>query len=99
MDSIAGSASERMQIGIELRSIKEKYPRWLKGHPWKGCRSLVAARGFKSLLLRSTLKTEQQCSFERKDQTNQKSLINSNGQKTEKPRKRNGSVTVQRKDF
>ena len=31
----------------------EKYPRWLKGHPWKGCRSLIAARGFKSLLLRS----------------------------------------------
>ena len=30
----------------------EKYPRWLKGHPWKGCRSLIAARGFKSLLLR-----------------------------------------------
>ena len=27
-------------------------PKWLKGHPWKGCRSLVAARGFKSLLLR-----------------------------------------------
>ena len=28
-------------------------PKWLKGHPWKGCRSLIAARGFKSLLLRS----------------------------------------------
>ena len=27
-------------------------PKWLKGHPWKGCRSLIAARGFKSLLLR-----------------------------------------------
>ena len=24
----------------------------LKRHPWKGCRSLIAARGFKSLLLR-----------------------------------------------
>ena len=31
----------------------EKYPSWPKGHPWKGCRSLTAARGFKSLLLRS----------------------------------------------
>ena len=28
-------------------------PKWLKGLPWKGSRSLVAARGFKSLLLRS----------------------------------------------
>ncbi len=24
-----------------------------EGTPWKGCRSLIAARGFKSLLLRS----------------------------------------------
>ena len=31
----------------------EKSPSWSKGHPWKGCRSLIAARGFKSLLLRS----------------------------------------------
>ena len=31
----------------------EKYPSWLKGLPWKGSRSLVAARGFKSLLLRT----------------------------------------------
>ena len=31
----------------------EKYPSWPKGHPWKGCRSLIAARGFKSPLLRS----------------------------------------------
>ena len=30
----------------------EKYPSWPKGHPWKGCRSLIAARGFKSHLLR-----------------------------------------------
>ena len=30
----------------------EKYPSWPKGLPWKGSRSLVAARGFKSLLLR-----------------------------------------------
>ena len=30
-------------------------PKWLKGLPWKGSRSLVAARGFKSLFLRSLL--------------------------------------------
>ena len=30
----------------------EKYPSWPKGLPWKGSRSLIAARGFKSLLLR-----------------------------------------------
>ena len=30
-------------------------PKWLKGLPWKGSRSLVAARGFKSLLLRFNL--------------------------------------------
>ena len=30
----------------------EKYPSWLKGLPWKGSRSLIAARGFKSLFLR-----------------------------------------------
>ena len=36
-------------------SVLEKYPSWPKGLPWKGSRSLVAARGFKSLLLRSIL--------------------------------------------
>ena len=36
----------------------EKYPSWPKGHPWKGCRSLTAARGFKSLLLRFIWKYE-----------------------------------------
>ena len=35
-----------------IRANLEKYPSWPKGHPWKGCRSLIAARGFKSLLLR-----------------------------------------------
>lgn len=39
---------------LQIRHL-EKYPRWLKGHPWKGCRSLIAARGFKSLLLRCFL--------------------------------------------
>ena len=44
----------------------EKYPSWPKGLPWKGSRSLIAARGFKSLLLRwlrdqpRTLKIEDQ---------------------------------------
>ena len=33
-------------------------PKWLKGLPWKGSRSLVAARGFKSLFLRSLLKEQ-----------------------------------------
>lgn len=34
----------RLQLG--------EVPKWLKGLPWKGSRSLIAARGFKSLLLR-----------------------------------------------
>ena len=33
-------------------SLPGEVPKRLKGHPWKGCRSLIAARGFKSLLLR-----------------------------------------------
>ena len=33
-------------------SVLGEVPKRLKGHPWKGCRSLIAARGFKSLLLR-----------------------------------------------
>ena len=39
-------------IRIAYRKDLEKYPSWPKGLPWKGSRSLVAARGFKSLLLR-----------------------------------------------
>ena len=42
-------------IGLGLYLILEKYPSWPKGLPWKGSRSLVAARGFKSLLLRLVL--------------------------------------------
>ncbi len=59
--------SVRYKTSILKRRIEHfiqrlgEVPKRLKGHPWKGCRSLVAARGFKSLLLRSTLKTEQQC--------------------------------------
>ena len=36
-----------------MADVLEKYPSWPKGLPWKGSRSLTAARGFKSLLLRS----------------------------------------------
>ena len=38
--------------------VLEKYPSWPKGLPWKGSRSLIAARGFKSLLLRSFFRKE-----------------------------------------
>ena len=40
---------------LVLTDTLEKYPSWPKGLPWKGSRSLVAARGFKSLLLRLIL--------------------------------------------
>ena len=36
-----------------MPDLQAEVPKWLKGLPWKGSRSLVAARGFKSLLLRS----------------------------------------------
>ena len=39
-----------------FHQFSEKYPSWPKGHPWKGCRRLIAAQGFKSLLLRSKKK-------------------------------------------
>ena len=51
-----------------IQANVEKYPSWLKGLPWKGSRSLIAARGFKSLLLR----------LERKLQKNKKLLTNVN---------------------
>ena len=35
------------------RLILGEVPKRLKGLPWKGSRPLIAARGFKSLLLRS----------------------------------------------
>ena len=44
--------AERLPV---LTGNLEKYPSWPKGLPWKGSRSLVAARGFKSLLLRLIL--------------------------------------------
>ena len=49
-----------------LENNSEKYPSWPKGHPWKGCRSLIAARGFKSLLLRSLVSKKQWKFFLRK---------------------------------
>ena len=53
----AYDVSHKIQLVISYRVLVQNYlgevPKWLKGHPWKGCRSLVAARGFKSLLLRS----------------------------------------------
>ena len=39
-------------IGRVVVSYLEKYPSWPKGLPWKGSRSLTAAHGFKSHLLR-----------------------------------------------
>ena len=52
--SAQGQARAPRQWNIEQRfcSLGE-VPKRPKGHPWKGCRSLIAARGFKSLLLRS----------------------------------------------
>ena len=44
----------------------EKYPSWLKGLPWKGSRSLIAARGFKSLLLREKRGLEEASFFTEK---------------------------------
>ena len=42
---------------IRYKNQPAEVPKRLKGLPWKGSRSLVAARGFKSLLLR-LFKTE-----------------------------------------
>jgi hypothetical protein len=58
-----GFTGKRFIFNIEqsyVSVILEKYPSWLKGLPWKGSRSLIAARGFKSLLLRSQLSEKQQ---------------------------------------
>ena len=41
-------------------------PKRLKGLPWKGSRSLIAARGFKSLLLRFFQKRKKKFLTERK---------------------------------
>ena len=50
------SAQTFLQQAIEYRifdsGIFGEIPKWPKGLPWKGSRSLIAARGFKSLFLR-----------------------------------------------
>ena len=45
------SNSAVLQTAVETSPYGE-VPKRLKGHPWKGCRPLIAVRGFKSLLLR-----------------------------------------------
>ena len=65
---IMGTAVNMLQVVSQHEKIDTKFfleyvswinyfgevLKWLKRHPWKGCRSLIAARGFKSLLLRSS---------------------------------------------
>ena len=47
------SHSLRQLNNFELRALTYgEVPKWLKGIAWKAVRSLIAARGFKSLLLR-----------------------------------------------
>ena len=43
-------------IEYDIMSATGEIPKRLKGLPWKGSRSLIAARGFKSLFLRSFLR-------------------------------------------
>ena len=50
--AVADSSGVQHHKELWFEQFVEKYPSWPKGHPWKGCRSLIAARGFKSLLLR-----------------------------------------------
>ena len=46
------SAQARCLLRRKRVSLIGEVPKRLKGLPWKGSRSLIAARGFKSLLLR-----------------------------------------------
>ena len=46
------SVSKTVINFIRYENQPAEVPKRLKGLPWKGSRSLVAARGFKSLLLR-----------------------------------------------
>ena len=50
------SVSKTVINFIRYENQPAEVPKRLKGLPWKGSRSLIAARGFKSLLLRSALK-------------------------------------------
>ena len=52
-----------------IESAHGEVPKRLKGHPWKGCRSLTAARGFKSLLLRFESNKKIQKVVDKKRQT------------------------------
>ena len=56
-----------------MRSTLGEVPKWLKGLAWKVSRSLIAARGFKSLLLR-LLKIIQHSSGENPENLFQKVL-------------------------
>ena len=40
------------KLNTDFIQARAEVPKWLKGLPWKGSRSLVTVRGFKSLLLR-----------------------------------------------
>ena len=52
-NGISARSSGYVIIIYILSNIQSgEVPKWLKGLPWKGSRSLIAARGFKSLLLR-----------------------------------------------
>ena len=52
-----------------MMSTLGEVPKWLKGLPWKGSRSLIAARGFKSLLLRFESNKKIQKVVDKKRQT------------------------------
>ena len=49
------SVSKTVINFIRYKNQPAEVPKRLKGLPWKGSRSLIAARGFKSLLLRLKL--------------------------------------------
>ena len=51
-----GLRHNNLKCWTDKNQASGEVPKWLKGLPWKGSRSLVAARGFKSLLLRSVKK-------------------------------------------
>ena len=52
------SVSKTVINFIRYENQPAEVPKRLKGLPWKGSRSLVAARGFKSLLLRSAFERD-----------------------------------------
>ena len=52
---VPGAELNMSLVKTRCESTNAEVPKWLKGLPWKGSRSLVAARGFKSLLLRFNL--------------------------------------------